>query len=255
MPLLSFESLPPSKTTAKIEPVMANALSIASGIAGLISLSSSVVVAGYKYVDSMSSAPDELKSLLRETASLNSVLSQLLSHFMSDEPAQQIAYHKLMQQTWFGECEQTLQDAQSLLRDCELASKHHGTNIVKTLFWPRKQEKIVKTRDCLNRLCGSLHTAVTIKSANTLRKLERQQNQSNEVLKDLLYDARNVEERKILNWLSTLDGTVKHTAITLLKQPGTDAWFLKEKRVLDWLDTGTLLWMHGASGAGKTVLV
>ncbi|KAF2731353.1 hypothetical protein EJ04DRAFT_566899 [Polyplosphaeria fusca] len=154
---------------------MSNVLSISSGIAGLISLSSSAVVAGYKYVDSIRSAPEDLKSLLRETASLNSVLSQLMSHCMSDEPARQIAYYEL--------------------------------------------------------------------------------NENNDIVKELLHNARDVENEKILEWLSMLNETVKHMTTTALKQPGTYEWFLKEQRVLDWLSTGTLLWLHGASGVGKTVLV
>jgi hypothetical protein len=254
-PSFILEGVLSGKTATRTDLAMANALSIASGIAGLITLSSSIVVAGYKYADSMSSAPDDLKSLLRETASLNSVLSQLLSHCMSDEPAKATAYYKLVQQNIFRECEQTLEDAQSLLRDCELASTQNGTNIVQTLLWPRKQKAIIKSRDCLNRLCASLHTAVTLKNTNTLRVLEHRQNQSNEFIMELVRDARDMEEKKILDWLSTLDGTVKHNAITILKHPGTYEWFLKEKSVLDWLDTGTLLWMHGASGVGKTVLV
>jgi len=234
---------------------MANALSIASGVAGLISLSSNVVVAGYKYVDSISSAPEDLKSLLRETASLSAVLSQLMAHCMSDDGMQQIADYKPAQQNVFQECEHALQGVQSLLRDCELVSMRHGKNAVTTLLWPHKQKETVKSRDCLNRLCASLHTAIAIKSATTLRILEREQKRSNEVVKKLEHTARNVEERKILDWLSTLDETVKHTNTKVLKQSGTYEWFLKEQRVLNWLDTGTLLWLNGASGAGKTVLV
>ena len=62
---------------------MADPVSAASGITALITLSTAVLAAGFKYLHSVLSAPEEFKSLVQETASLNGVLSQLNSHALS----------------------------------------------------------------------------------------------------------------------------------------------------------------------------
>lgn len=234
---------------------MAEPLSIASGIAGLITLSTAVLATGYKYVNSVSSAPEDLKSLVRETASLSAVLSQLISHSLSEQTVQQIGSHTFVQQDVLQDCEKTLRNIQSLIRDCELVSGHRRKNAVNALLWPLKHKEIIKNRERLGRLCASLHTAISIRSASTLRTLEHEQKWGNGVIRELARNADEIQEQKMLDWLSSLDPTVKHTATTLLKQPGTDEWFLQEQAVLDWLNHGKLFWLHGAGGTGKTVLM
>lgn len=54
---------------------MAEPLSIASGVAGIITLSNAVVAAGYSYFNSVRSAPEDLKDLVREIALLNMLIS------------------------------------------------------------------------------------------------------------------------------------------------------------------------------------
>ena len=129
-----------------------------------------------------------------------------------------------------------------------------GTNAVKALLWPLKKREIIKNRERLSRLCANLHTAVSLETASSLRTLKYEQEVSNGVVKEMAQHANENQELKVLDWLSPLDHTVKHTAITALKQPGTDEWFLQEQTVQTWLDHGDMLWLHGASGRGKTVL-
>ena len=234
---------------------MAEPLSTATGIAGLIALSTAVLTAGYKYLNSVSSAPEYFKSLVRETASLNAVLSQLISHSLSEQIVPQIVSHTLVQQDVLQDCEEALHNIQSLIRDCDLVSGQRRKNAVNTLLWPLKQKEIIKNLERLGRLCASLHTAVSIKSASTLRTLEHEQRRGNDVIRELARNADEIQEQKILDWLSSLDPAVKHTATTLLRQPGTVEWFLQEQAVLDWMNHGKLFWVHGASGTGKTVLM
>lgn len=70
-----------------------------------------------------------------------------------------------------------------------------------------------------------------------------------------MQNADETKELKMLYWLSTLDPTVKHTATTILKEPGTYEWFLQERDIVEWLNHRRLFWLHGASGTGKTVLM
>jgi len=234
---------------------MADPLSITSGIAGLVTLSTAVLAAGYNYVSSVLSAPEDLKSLVRETASLSAILSQFISHSLSNQEGQRSSSHTLLKQDVLRDCEDTLRNIQSLIHDCELDSKHRRKNAVNALLWPLKQKEIIKNRERLGRLCATLHSTISVESASTLRALEHEQKCGNEAVRELARNINGLQEQKILDWLSVLDPTVKHTAITLLKQPGTGEWFLREKPVLDWLHNGELFWLHGISGTGKTVLM
>ena len=179
---------------------MAEPLSIASGIAGLITLATAVLAAGYKYLNSFSSAPEDFKSLVRETACLSAVLSQLISYSLSEQTVPQIVSHSLVQQDIFKDCEQTLHNIQLLIRDCELVSGQRKKNAMNALLWPLKQKEIIKNRDRLGRLCTSLHTAISIECASTLRKLEQQQQWGNEVVRELARNAHEIQEQKMLDF-------------------------------------------------------
>ena len=121
----------------------------------------------------VSSAPDGFENLVRETAPLNAVLSQLVSHSLSDQKVQQT--YPLIQQDLLQDCEETLYNIQSLIRDCELKGGSRRKNAVNILFWPLKQKEIIRNRERLGRLCASLHTATSIESASPLRTLEHEQ--------------------------------------------------------------------------------
>lgn len=154
---------------------MAEPLSIASGIAGLITLSAAVLTAGYNYVNSVSSAPADFKSLIRETASLNGLLSKFVSYSPSDQKVQQIAFTPFLLQDLLQDFEEILCNIQSLIRDCGLVGGSRRKNAINALLWPLKQKEIVKNRERLDRLCARLNTAISIESASTLRTLEYEQ--------------------------------------------------------------------------------
>ena len=234
---------------------MADPLSIASGIAGLVTLSSAVLAAGYQYLESVLSAPDDLRNLVRETAALNVVLSQLITHSLSEQSAHQSVSQKLLQQGVIQECEQTLYQIQLLLREFEPTRERRGKNIVKTILWPLKKKEIIRHRDRLSRFCANLHTAVSVESASTLRTLEREQQWSNNIVKRLSQNANEVQEQKLLDWLSVLNPSMKHAAISCQKQPGTGEWLLQEQTFLNWVDHGRAFWLQGTCGTGKTVLM
>ena len=105
---------------------MADPFSITCGITGLITLSTAVLAAGVKYVNSVSAAPEEFRNLVRETASLSAILSQLISHSLVEQTVQQIGIHSLVQQDVLQDCEETLRNIQLLIRDCELVGDHLG---------------------------------------------------------------------------------------------------------------------------------
>jgi hypothetical protein len=230
---------------------MAEPLSIASGVAGIITLSSAVVAAGYKYLSSVRSAPEDLKKLIQEIAALNTLISQLVAHSLTlDGPHK--AIDAVADQDLIQSCQQTLNSVQEYLRESNPGSGSRGKNAIKVLWWPLKRDDIVKGRDHIRRLCSTLTTALTLDNASALARIERIQKNSFENTASLVH---NIEERKILRWLSELDPVPKQKATILMQQPGTSDWLLRKQAVLDWIVDGQFLWLYGPSGCGKTVLV
>ena len=233
---------------------MAEPLSVASGVAGIITLSSAVVAAGYKYLNSVRSAPEDLKDLIREIASLNTLISQLVTLSLSAGPSPRDALVALADQNVLQDCQQTLLTVQKHVNSCELISSRRK-NAIKILSWPMKQKDIVKGRESISRLCSILTAAVTIDNASSLVEMELIQQRSLVHTETLVSISHNMEEQKILAWLSTFNPEAKHIATTALQQPGTSDWLLQKQAVITWIDSGDFLWLYGASGTGKTVLV
>lgn len=61
--------------------------------------------------------------------------------------------------------------------------------------------------------------------------------------------------KRVNNWLAAPDPWAKYKETLKRRHPGTGAWLVKDKRVFDWRSqVGSLLWLHGIPGCGKTVL-
>ncbi|KAJ6587974.1 hypothetical protein B0H19DRAFT_923286, partial [Mycena capillaripes] len=64
------------------------------------------------------------------------------------------------------------------------------------------------------------------------------------------------ENEQIIEWLSPVDFTSRHKAISKDRQDGTGMWLLKDPCFQGWESgSGKTLWCLGVPGAGKTVLV
>lgn len=234
---------------------MAEPLSIASGVAGIITLSSAVVAAGYKYFSSVRSAPEDLKDLIREISLLNTLISHFATQSFETGRAPRKALDALVDQAVFKDCFATLEAVQKHLDNSQLALGSTRKNAVRVLIWPLKKDDIAKGRERVERLCNLLNTANSFDNTRSLERLEKLQHTSLEHTNAVLTITHSVEERKMLDWLSTLDPRPKHAATKNLQRLGTSDWFLQRDDVADWVNHGGLLWMNGSSGTGKTVLM
>lgn len=230
-------------------------LAIASGIAGIITLSSAVVATGYKYVSSVATAPEDLKDLIREIASMNTLLTKLVSVSLSPGWVPRDAFDALAREGVIEDCENTLRSVHSILRNSEPGKGKIMKNLCKSLLWPAKRKDIIKHRDRVSRLCTLLHEAIAIDNTSTLERIEFRQEENIIIATDVKRDIAQIEELKVFEWLSLLNPALKHTATSSLLQPGTSNWFLTHKAFLDWRNCGDMLWLKGHAGTGKMVLV
>ncbi|KAH9037422.1 hypothetical protein EDB83DRAFT_2268192 [Lactarius deliciosus] len=73
--------------------------------------------------------------------------------------------------------------------------------------------------------------------------------------------ANNLDEvkwnqiRQLLRaWLSPADPSTNHNTARKAQHKGTAAWFFQGSIVVEWKSTGSLLWIHGKPGSGKSII-
>ncbi|KAH9034365.1 hypothetical protein EDB83DRAFT_2525174 [Lactarius deliciosus] len=73
--------------------------------------------------------------------------------------------------------------------------------------------------------------------------------------------ANSVDELKwnhirqlLRTWLSPADPSTNHNIARKAQHKGTAVWFFQGSIFIEWRSTGTLLWIHGKPGSGKSVI-
>ena len=143
---------------------MAEALGAASAVAGLLSLSGKVLAEGYDIISTVHRAPKELRELLKEVASLSTLLDHLSS--LPDEtrdPEYADARLKdLAQAGQIRECEESLLLVRKSIEKCQAVKGEQVKNLGRRMLWPFKEKETKETLGRLARIRGHLTTAVTV---------------------------------------------------------------------------------------------
>ncbi|KAJ6007625.1 hypothetical protein N7540_011601 [Penicillium herquei] len=65
----------------------------------------------------------------------------------------------------------------------------------------------------------------------------------------------SVQEGEAVRWLSATDYSSRHRGLQDMRTADTGTWLLQSEEYIDWkYNSGGLLWLHGVSGCGKSVL-
>ncbi|KAH8691230.1 ankyrin repeat-containing domain protein [Talaromyces proteolyticus] len=65
---------------------------------------------------------------------------------------------------------------------------------------------------------------------------------------------KNEKSRQMLQWLCSVDPSTNHEAAQSKREPGSGMWFLEGSEFNAWKVSGSVLWLNGEIGRGKTVL-
>ncbi|KAN0127985.1 hypothetical protein V8E53_014162, partial [Lactarius tabidus] len=68
---------------------------------------------------------------------------------------------------------------------------------------------------------------------------------------DLNWNELRQELRK---WIAPPDPSVNFNAASCAHLEGTTAWCTKWNVLADWIKSGSMLWVHGKPGSGKSIL-
>ena len=244
---------------------MADPLSVAGSIAGLIHITETVWRNTFTYIKAAKSAPREISKLNFEIGSLYGILASLsllvcqLEKEKSDRTIQ--AYH-----IW--SCHQTLEKIHAILGKYESVSVQPKSfeSAKAKLKWPFSIPEVENLIDEIEQHKSTLTLALTADGmSNLLLALSRQNTMQNSLdeIKDDIRKRREAEtraaidkeEQKILDSVGPVDPGKSHEMSLGLRHPATGLWFTESSEFKHWLmGKSTRLWLHGIPGAGKTIL-
>jgi hypothetical protein len=254
-------------------------LSLAAGIAGLISLAGATLKVTKDFIHEARYGRETAQEFVQELDVLHFNLSRLDKFLRSETEA--IGYFDdtsvLVSSTHA--CRNKL----STLHDKLLEGSQARRLSLHTLGWPLK---VKEHRDMIIELRAFGHWvqfALTINGCTLLAKTSadvldvlKKQLEGLQILQKV--DDRtlsmersqweqsqawersqaNAERTKILDWISTIKHQQKHHDICKLRVDGTGEWLLHEGNFERWTNaiqpSTNILWCHGIQGSGKTML-
>ena len=229
---------------------MAEALGVASGVAGLMSLTIEVFQISYDYINKVHNASNTLQRFLRELEDLKVVLIKI------DQMAKNMNDRKI-----FGDdpsCLLSIKESSEYLdllgtvryklekRSVEGSLRQK----LKALTWPFSEDKTLGLIEALHRHLEIYKTALALDNL-TVGKLTL-----NEV-RQARVTQQNTQVEAVLDWLSPLN-MYQRQQDTLSRRHGeTGSWLLSAPAFRRWVNSegsDRTLWCPGDPGTGKTVM-
>ncbi|KAJ3531214.1 hypothetical protein NM208_g8973 [Fusarium decemcellulare] len=247
---------------------MADPLSMAASIAGIISLADALYRHAYRFARTAIGAKEEVQLLANEVNAFSGVLRTLEALANELENSGQ-AFEPALQVDHLTQCRRLFEKIQARVTKAEdsFNSRSGLEGISRQLKWPFSASE---TKDLLQQLSRCKDSITLATSADTMRNLQlclMRQEQHGDTLSKINESLRKVEiqtgilvdSRKQLvldffmppavNPQARLDQSIK------LRQPTTGEWLTQSFGFTEWLLTpGSRLWLNGIPGGGKTII-
>ncbi|KAJ5601798.1 hypothetical protein N7510_011332 [Penicillium lagena] len=235
---------------------MADALSIASGVAGLLSL-------GIQVTQSLVDFYSSYKNRASDLAKITHNLEDLLAVFRSLHDALQ------GRQPWTNALE-LLQDIdkatqrcdeiiKELQLECQRFQKDSATGFRgqiqvagRRVAYPFRKSTLQKLEEDISEIRENLSLALGVLHLRSNTQIE----DGNTQLKSLLERINATQiSSTIRGWLMAPDATENHNATCAKRHISTGMWFVKGHSFANWLvQRNSFLWINGFAGCGKSVL-
>jgi hypothetical protein len=244
-------------------------LSLSASIAGLISLADVAFRTVYKYVRGVKGAESDVRNLQKEIEALCSVLRLLhpLAEVLETEGEEgksalnvEILHH----------CEETLKEISTKVQGAFVSfeEKKSLKAALQKLKWPFGSTETKDLLDTLSRYKLTISIATSADSLSKLQILLSKQTEHNSKIEEAVKNidentklianiALDKEKRRILDFFmkSTLNPRHHLDQSIRLRHPTTGIWLRTSSQLLRWFtDSGSLLWLNGIAGGGKTIL-
>ena len=250
---------------------MADPVSVASGVAGIITLAGAVVATCYRYGCAVKNAPHEAQSLLHEVTSLAGVLTGVRALVEARSrptlPPEEVPEKSgkdddppPYEEAWavdlaslegpVEDCRATLQELKDALDSAGWERDRKLRRVFTRLAWPLKRPQtdaiISRLERCKSTFLSALTATNLSVSTDILHAVE-------DIRGSLAVDrwerqlaARKAEMERIYKWLSPVDPAVAHRAAQKLQLGGTGQWIFKHPAWKEWAGSERgLLWLRG----------
>ena len=228
------------------------ALAAASSITSLVQFSGTVLSEGYGYIAKVARAPKELRLLLNETATLNTLLDQLQLLVENDSKVAKTAVFNLEETGAIAESRCLLQTVNQSIAACQPTKGHSAKNFGKRLLWPFKEKETKELMQRFHVVRDNFTSALSIDATAALRRIELSSIRVEDEIADLKIEnnQRRMEEAlmRLEEWLiyDSVHPEENYEAALTCRQPGTSLWFLQHPSFLDWLSRENgLMWVYG----------
>lgn len=235
---------------------MAEPLSVAGSVAGLISL-------GITVTDSLVKFYHSCKDLDSDSSRITKKLECLLEIFHSLEKAIldrnfQEDERELMKkiETSIKACNELIHELQDEWEKLNKTSSNGFEATVRNAgrraTYPFRKSTLQKLDEDIDEIRNNLSFALGVLQVKDSQRTEADITE----IKALLDSVKtNQISSDIRDWLKAPDATIDHNTACSKKHPGTGLWLVKNPRFKDWMTEGnSILWLSGFAGSGKSVL-
>jgi ankyrin repeat domain-containing protein 50 len=235
---------------------MGDPLSIAAGVAGLVSLGIQTVQG---LVDFYSSYKSQNTTIARTTDKLGALLGTLQTinqtltnrKFRADEKDVIVKIENSIQS-----CEDLISELQEEYEKFSNSSASGVRAAVRgagrKLTYPFRESTLKKLDEDIGDIRENISLSLDVLQLRSAHDLQND-------LTDIKVLVNLVRESQVSNtireWLRAPDATESHNQACAKRHPGTGLWLVKSPKFANWLDADkSFLWLNGFAGCGKTVL-
>lgn len=243
---------------------MADPVSVAGSIAGLVSLGDTVFRKLYHYTKAVKNAEKEIAELKNEVAIMNGIVHNLRLVVQDLEGDEFMNYAVRMDHV--DSCLALLHKLNDRLDAVELSADKKLRNALAKIVWPFKSGDTKSFIAEIQRLRDNLNFALSADSMTAILKCLSTQDNIADRLNDVRELLRNREEletkitldsqrRRILQFFLSVDPQPNFRISLKLRYPHTGFWLTEDDTFRTWMqEGGTHIWLSGIPGSGKTVL-
>lgn len=233
---------------------MADPLSIASGVAGLLSLGVQVTKS---LVDFYSAYKDQAPALAKITLNLENLLGilQALDDARQHGQPQMDALVQEIDKAAVG-CreiiEELSEECKKFQKDTALGLKARIQFVGRRATYPFRESTLKKLEEDIGEIRENLSLALNVLQLRNQTGLEYGISE----LKLLVERMNTIQiSTTIRDWLRAPDATIDHNAACEKRHTSTGLWLVNGQKFQNWLvERNSFLWVNGFAGCGKSVL-
>ena len=235
---------------------MADPLSVAGSVVGIISLGIQVTTSLVKFYNShkgrdsdINRTSEKLDGLLVILHSIETTLSGRKFHV--DERSLIRSIEKSIKS-----CDEMIQELRHEFQKISKPSSDGTRAAIKLagrrVTYPFRQSTLQKLDEDIDELRANLSTALGVLQLKDNQRIRDDITERNVIL-DLLRASQVSSD--LHNWLRAPDAFDDHNVAVAKKHPGTGVWLVKSDNFLNWMVEGnSMVWLNGFAGSGKSIL-